>query len=130
MGKLVVFSVVPTQLPKLAFLVNARFPIEMKIESLKVIAYFPEDPEDKPQIEIDIPVEAVPKDWKQPEPSFPDALPSFNFNQFFLITPFLIKQEGYLRVRLIVNNKERVRVGALKISSKPAPSASPSSTSG
>jgi hypothetical protein len=106
----------PQTLPKLGFHMDVRFPVEKPVNDVRLLIYFPGDAEDAPTINQVLP-------WKSGEPSteplpFPDAARSFAFIQHFVLSSVLIKQEGYIRVR-IVHDEKRIRIGALKVSQAP-----------
>ena len=59
--------------------------------------------------------------WKERNPPpFPDALQTINLTTYTTLSPFVINQEGYVRVR-VLTDEQRVRVGALKIRTAPIP---------
>jgi hypothetical protein len=130
--ELIVFNALPAALPKLALVISARFPLEAvqarPVASLKVLIFFPEDGE-TPQIEFDVPWTLEPPQISEALP-FPDATSQYTLNRHFVLSPFVIRQEGWLRVR-IQWGEERVRVGALHILSRPqGPVTSASSPTG
>ena len=92
-----IFSSLPSILPKLCMLVNARFGIGQTITNPKLQIYLPED-SDTPSIIMDLPWTIEKTDELNPPP-FPDALQTMNLTNYTTIAPFVIKQEGYLRVR-------------------------------
>jgi hypothetical protein len=110
--ELILFTPPPVVLPKLGFHIDARFPIDNVIdEDVNMVIYFPGDPEDTPRINEKI-------SWKSGQPPaeipFPDAVPAFHFLKYYVLSPVEIREEGYIRVRLVYSNR-RIRVGALRV---------------
>jgi hypothetical protein len=115
-GDLVVNAPFPLWLPKICFLINAFFNPELTIKSPQLIIYFPGDAEDAPTVHADLPWNAEPVTG---DPAFPDAQPSINFRAQLIMGAVSLREEGYIRVR-ITHKNERIRVGALKLISRPA----------
>ena len=120
-AELNVFSSFPTVLPKLCLVVMARFPLEQTITNPKLQIYLPEDDE-TPSILLELPDWPVTKEQteQKSELPFPDALQLNSRFSFHTLSPFFIRQEGWLRVR-VLTDEGRLKVGALKIKSTPNP---------
>ncbi|WP_200860001.1 DUF6941 family protein [Methyloferula stellata] len=114
---LIVNSALPVALPKLCFFVQLRFP-PMKISSLKISIYLPES--DEAFFTQELPVNAAEIATEVETPSLPPMLGDIQrqmaVNFPITISPVLLTQEGYLKVRAIYDG-EILRVGALRISS-------------
>jgi hypothetical protein len=111
---LIIDAPFPALLPKLGILVNARIPIDRTISGLRLIIYAPGDADNVPSVDTELPWHPPNTAQELGDPPFPDAVVSHNFAGRLLLSPFVIKEEGYVRVRLICGD-ETIRVGALQI---------------
>lgn len=115
--ELIVFSEFPVVLPKLCVFVQLRFP-STTISSVKILIYFPGDEDGAPTILQDLP---PPEEvaLKLPEQANDkDLQRQISLNHFIIISPMLLKQHGRIKVRAMLND-QIVRVGTLKITTKP-----------
>jgi hypothetical protein len=113
---LIVFSELPVVLPKLCFFVQLRFPpVSIQSVKIKILIYFPGDEDDSPTFSQDLP--PIPDDLKmKPKelPSDKDLVRQMSVNHNILISPLMLKQEGFIKVRVNIND-QILRAGALKI---------------
>jgi hypothetical protein len=115
-GDLIISGALPTVLPKLCIFVSAFFDPEKPVKTPRLIVYLPGDDDETPSINADLPWIADPLTSLP----FPDALPTLNFRAHLTMSPAMLKEEGYVRVRLVHDN-ERIRVGALRVVARPEP---------
>lgn len=105
----------PAILPKLGLFMLARFHRSEPVNGADVIVYFPGDPEDQPTLSQHINVQLSEELFPQPSPEeYPDPGQYLGFNHPVTFSPAIIKQPGYIRVRVIAGER-RVKLGSLKI---------------
>jgi hypothetical protein len=109
---LVVLGDLPTILPRFWISMFAYFPPDRSVRDVKMLVYLPGDPEDGPSIKLDLPWSLEPQLDKKPP--YADALASLYLRHQTGLTMVQLKEEGYIRVRL-VHGKQRIRAGALRI---------------
>ena len=117
-GQMWIGAAFPIALPKFVCAVyyferpdSATIPLELRVFS-------PGDPEDTPgwRMPITIPQAAVDQ---LPSPDDVSDDPRVSFMIPVTFSPFVIMQEGILKVRMFRGENEVVRLGALKIESRP-----------
>jgi len=114
----------PVGVPKLAIYVVARLPIEQQLPQLQLRVYFPGDADEAPTTKIDL----TPQTSWEEEPVGPLVadLEKARLLRFpIVIAPALLKEQGFVRVRLKYG-PQLVRLGALRIhsvASAPPPAA-------
>jgi hypothetical protein len=111
-AELVVFSPFPVSLPKLGFHIDVRFTAEQPVmDEVTLLIYLPGDVDSAPTINQVIP-------WKHhsqtDEELPPDVISVSNFLYSFVLSPIILKQAGFIRVR-ILHGEQRIRVGALEV---------------
>jgi hypothetical protein len=117
---MIVFGQTPTNLPKLAIVV---FYFERPSESdepLELVVYLPGDSDDSPSHRSSLKPEALEKFRKGPIEAAADGDPLLTLRLDLVISPFLISQEGRIKVRMIRGDAE-VRLGSLRIRTQPPP---------
>jgi hypothetical protein len=124
----------PLILPKLGFHVTVRLPTGTPNLPFKFMVYLPGDAEDHPSInsETTIPDELFaehrvkPRDPKW-EKMMGDGPRVTSLRQHFVLSPLVINEEGFIRVR-VIHGDARIRAGALKIIYQAAPQITAPST--
>jgi hypothetical protein len=117
-GNTLVVSELPTVIPKMFFITYAAFPLNHKVSNAKLQIYLPED-SDAPSIVVELQGWEVEPDTRPPELPFPDAEILYPRISYQTLAPLVIKQEGYLRLR-VAYDEGRLRVGALEVQLGPA----------
>ena len=108
----------PLILPKLAFQIFARFPVDRPTPELALCVFFPGDSDDKPTIEGPLP--PIPPEMQDAKPptnppkKITDFEPSHLLRFHFGISPARINSDGYIKVRLKYGT-EIIRLGTLQI---------------
>jgi hypothetical protein len=117
-GELLLYTELPTLLPKLCILVQARLPLS-EFKSLKILVYVPWLDDKEPLLSQDIfPLFAT----AQPLPvGAPEAeLQILSINYPIVFSPFLIQSEGLIKVRIEADDKI-IKAGTLKITRRDPP---------
>jgi hypothetical protein len=119
---MIFWSPLPALLPKLGIFVTGVFPIGYNVSNPRILVFLPG--------EFETPSYAFQLNWKGsgegllPDKNmFPDALGVFWFNQHLIMGSVQIKQAGYIRVRMICDDKI-IRIGSLYVQERPVPSTS------
>jgi hypothetical protein len=119
---LVIYQTLPVTLPKLGMLIQVRYPPK-RLEDRKLVIYAPGEKE--PFYNIDL--AGDPEDFNVGSFFAERDIEKDNnegverqraFVMPLIFSPFLVRKEGALRVR-ILQGEEILRVGALQISSQP-----------
>jgi hypothetical protein len=118
----------PISLSKLGFYITACFPSDgPHISDVHLHIYLPQDQKDKPSYSTELDWRTTAADQVAPDPKlFPDPLGVVQFSTYVLIGPINIKQNGFIRVRLIHRDQE-IKVGALEVTHVERPESNPAS---
>jgi hypothetical protein len=111
-----VFPEFPVPLPKFCFFIQLRIPAAAKYyKTLKIVIYLPGDEEGRPTFVQELP---NPPEESVGAPSGPvkddGAQPILAINYPIIMTPFLLRKEGQIKVRALLDDKI-IRIGTLKI---------------
>ena len=113
--EMVVVGSFPISLPKLGMLVLVRFHKTQTVPTAKMLIYYPGDAEDAPSHTQEIPTQLDAAQFPWPDPSvYPDPSEFYGVNCPLLFSPVVIRQPGYIRVR-VLGGDARVKAGSLKI---------------
>jgi hypothetical protein len=105
----------PVTLPKLGLFCAVRFHRSQKISGAKILIYFPEHSEESPTHVQEVPIQLTAEQFPPPDPSeYPEPAEHHGFNHPLLFSPAVVKQPGYIRVR-VAEGSDRLKIGSLKI---------------
>jgi hypothetical protein len=122
----------PLVYPKIGIYVTARLPFSAT-PPIRILVYFPGDSEEAPTMTVDMP---LPEEFKTepdivrypPDPLMPrDSKRQHGFRRHFVLSPVIIAQEGFIRVRMMYGD-QRIPLGALRIRNVPASEAAPAAS--
>lgn len=113
--ELISWTKFPLALPRLGIYTSARFHQSEIISSPKVLVYFPGDADGTPTVSQDVPFHLSPETIpKLDRTEYPDPGEFFGFNHPIILAPAVIKQSGYMRVR-VVAGPHRVKAGMMRV---------------
>jgi hypothetical protein len=123
-GTLIHRAEFPVILPKLAMLIMYREQAQTLSGDLIIRAYFPGDADESPTFEVTIPMDELRAKSVKPDPMPQDGEWAHNIEIPIVISPVVIKEEGWIRVRAYCG-KEVFKLGTLRVvkvsSDLPAP---------
>jgi hypothetical protein len=114
-SELILFGSFPATLPKLGILSSVRFSKAQRVRGGKILIYLPGDSVDSPSHTHDLSIDLRPEEFPNPDPSdYPDFPGIYGFNHPLLVSPVVIRQSGYIRVRGEFEGTT-IKIGALRI---------------
>jgi hypothetical protein len=117
-SEMIILGSVPTQLPKLALVVTYSERPGESDKPLELVIYFPGDSDDAPGHRVSLATDQVEEFRRKRVSELELDDPRLTMRLDAVFSPMPIKQEGYIKVRMIRGDAE-IRLGALRIRTQP-----------
>jgi len=110
----------PAVLPKFGMAISYIEKVGACSGPAKINIFFPGDAEDVPTLSFDVPIEKARSGPLPPlDPDFPRDEPIWRAYMPLLLSPFVLKQRGIIKVRALVGG-DVIKLGALRVDHTPS----------